>query len=456
MSTADSATTPAPTPPTTTEPTPTPAAPVPKRGKKRRREEDPIPPPQEGHCHFYVKRKQRYCRLDVKKGRSYCGEHAVFDEKGVEERVPCPYDGNHTITKADLQRHLERCNRKPKPKPPYYVENINVPTLTTPPNPAQQPNDDLPVPPSSSSSKTPATTNTSTTSAEASSNPASKTTPRERLVAMPPEEFAKLVEKIRRIYAECLPGGKDFRTEVLTHSVMDPMLVDGGHNTVCGKHGTQQASLIGHLDRLGLTDKDSVFIEFGCGKGQLSNFVHMAVGDPSTFILVDRRNFRMKIDRFLKVMGPESTWRRLMIDIKDLDLSRVDDVKGHSVVAVSKHLCGSATDITLKCLTQFLENDSTGKVKGLVIALCCHQICKYSMYINHGFLEKYGITEDEFAFMCVMSTWATCGQQPTDADEDGKEKQENKDVNGEEEEEEEGEEEGHTREGMDSADQTEG
>lgn len=58
----------------------------------------------------------------------------------------------------------------------------------------------------------------------------------------------------------------------------------------------------------------------------------------------------------------KSTVQRITIDIKDLELYRVQalsDGQGQrkKVVAFSKHLCGSATDITLKCLMNYVEKE---------------------------------------------------------------------------------------------------
>jgi tRNA:m4X modification enzyme len=52
------------------------------------------------------------------------------------------------------------------------------------------------------------------------------------------------------------------------------------------------------------------------------------------------------------------------------------------------------------------------KVQGFVIALCCHQICNFGSYINRKYLEKLGITAEEFGFLCYISTWAICGESP--------------------------------------------
>jgi len=64
-----------------------------QKNKKKRPNDDPDHPQQPGpnQCHYFVKRKNRYCHLCTKKGKLYCGEHAVFDPEN-QERIPCPYD----------------------------------------------------------------------------------------------------------------------------------------------------------------------------------------------------------------------------------------------------------------------------------------------------------------------------------------------------------------------------
>jgi tRNA:m4X modification enzyme len=52
--------------------------------------------------------------------------------------------------------------------------------------------------------------------------------------------------------------------------------------------------------------------------------------------------------------------KRVTVDIKDLDMGKIDvlqDNQGHAkpVIAYSKHLCGSATDLTLKCLANYAD-----------------------------------------------------------------------------------------------------
>ncbi len=112
-----------------------------------------------------------------------------------------------------------------------------------------------------------------------------------------------------------------------------------------------------------------------------------------------------------------------MVDIKDLSLAKVPGVADFPSIAYSKHLCGSATDLTLRALSNFTLKDG-GQLDGLFIALCCHQVCTFSRYINPEFLQDYGIADATlFKTICKISTWAICGRpkdQQLDGDDFGK------------------------------------
>lgn len=48
---------------------------------------------EENHCMYFVKRKKRYCRMTVKKGNEYCGEHQGNSLDSMQsKRVKCPLD----------------------------------------------------------------------------------------------------------------------------------------------------------------------------------------------------------------------------------------------------------------------------------------------------------------------------------------------------------------------------
>lgn len=74
--------------------------------KRRKKEQRPQPPPptRPGQCHFFIKRKQRYCSLSARTATHFCGEHLAlappevqaqaFGSDGKRHRIPCPLDPN--------------------------------------------------------------------------------------------------------------------------------------------------------------------------------------------------------------------------------------------------------------------------------------------------------------------------------------------------------------------------
>lgn len=61
--------------------------------------------PDPNTCQYFVKRKKRYCRMTVKKGSNYCGEHLPQEElnsesntdKSNRKRVFCPLDPSQYV-----------------------------------------------------------------------------------------------------------------------------------------------------------------------------------------------------------------------------------------------------------------------------------------------------------------------------------------------------------------------
>ncbi len=43
--------------------------------------------------------------------------------------------------------------------------------------------------------------------------------------------------------------------------------------------------------------------------------------------------------------------------------------------------------------------------------MCCHQLCNYSRYINHPFLDRIGLNREDFEFCKLITTWGICGQR---------------------------------------------
>lgn len=110
-----------------------------------------------------------------------------------------------------------------------------------------------------------------------------------------------------------------------------------------------------------------------------------------------------------------------MIDIADLDLGGVDVIsRVCGLVGVAKHLCGAATDLALRCLldtvpkssTSDTKTQTTSKLLGVAMAMCCHHRCTWSALVGKGFLEECGFLPEEFPLLCQLTSWAVCGVRP--------------------------------------------
>ncbi|RCH77676.1 hypothetical protein CU098_000856, partial [Rhizopus stolonifer] len=238
---------------------------------------------------------------------------------------------------------------------------------------------------------------------------------RVKLQELSREELDGLIDKVIKIHDQLVPP---IPMEILTHPSTELK-----RTTVTNtKHLDQLSSLMGHMEQSGmLKDKTACFVEFGAGKGDLSAYVKRAVNEENgeaTYLLLDRKSVRNKVDQTLLGQSEhKSRVQRQLIDIKDLDLSKVECIADNQkkVVAVSKHLCGCATDITLKCLMNYVQHEETQghtePISGIIIAICCHQLCRYEMYPNTSYLDSLGLTKTEFERMSKMSSWATCNHK---------------------------------------------
>ncbi|XP_076622449.1 tRNA:m(4)X modification enzyme TRM13 homolog [Colletes latitarsis] len=330
---------------------------------------------EEVHCMHFIERKKRYCRMTVRKGNKYCGEHQglsldiIRDTNGKPEdkRVKCPLDSKHTCYESKLSKHLKVCNAKQllDSQPSFIVKGINL-------------------------DKT----------CETSQH-------------VPLHELNQLVidaviDKVKDAY-EKLP---QFPQIVLEHNVLQSKVNDEYCGKAVKKHLLQNSSLLSHLERSGLVQDNTCFIEFGAGKGKLTYWLGQMIKDmkDSCILLVDRSSHRHKSDNKLKNEQSSLEVKRIRADIADLKLNDVREIqKFNYKVGIAKHLCGSATDLTINCLARAMQNEPKCNITGLIIAFCCHHRCEYASYVGKEYLEQCGFTSNEFPILCSIASWATCG-----------------------------------------------
>uniref|UniRef100_A0A8C0NNR1 tRNA:m(4)X modification enzyme TRM13 n=4 Tax=Canis lupus TaxID=9612 RepID=A0A8C0NNR1_CANLF len=374
----------------------------------------PAPPrttdfPAEGRCSYYVEKKKRFCRMVVAAGRRFCGEHAgAAEEENARKRILCPLDPKHTVYEDQLTKHLKKCNSREKPKPDFFIQDINAGL-----------NDETEIP--------------------------------EQLVpisSLSEEQLESLIKKLRKASEGLNSTLKD---QIMSHPALHDALNDPKNGDSATKHLKQQASILGNIEKLKLLGPRRCFVEFGAGKGKLSHWVDIALKDAEKvhFILVEKVTTRFKVDG--KHRKKNSVFERLQIDIQHLCLNKIPLLSKEKlpVVGIGKHLCGVATDLALRCLVETyaasceerneeplakrIKNDKTEKeintlakegneknvpekwtpVAGIVIALCCHHRCDWRHYVGKEYFRALGLGAVEFHYFQRMSSWATCGMRKT-------------------------------------------
>lgn len=348
-------------------------------------------------CMHMIEKKKRYCSFERMHGSLYCGNHRSEHESTYQRtRVPCPIDPSHTVYSEDLAHHVKICNKL------QYLQNLHSASFYS--NGIN-----------SNHSTVPTAMSRSTTEID----------------EIDLHSFRSHIHlKYHELFQDCpIPFQR------LHHPAMDALVESkvqqGASLGATIRHINQQASIIGHMDQVHMLHhpEQKIWIEFGAGKGKLSLVLNEILSsEPSeeeqaqptknysdNFYLIDRGNARGKAD----------VGSRIRIDIRDLRLSGLSPFqfdsrdgkeapsrpKHPSVIALSKHLCGAATDLTLRCL-ETLDPVSTSTVNGIAIALCCHHACTFEDYIDHDFLEKeLGLqSKAEFQLMVKWTSWGTCGK----------------------------------------------
>uniref|UniRef100_A0A182MN80 tRNA:m(4)X modification enzyme TRM13 n=1 Tax=Anopheles culicifacies TaxID=139723 RepID=A0A182MN80_9DIPT len=313
--------------------------------------------------------------MTVGAGKEYCGEHEPTDrttdsESGTGDRIPCPLDPKHTISAAKLEKHLKICNaRPPVEQKPYIVPGINC------------------------------------TSDEEQSE-AAEGVVGEKLADIPLDKLKALIEKVNRLYdsVELLMKEQSPR-----HRILEQELTIEHYGPQTLKHLTQSSALLGLLEQYDFLQNDTAFVEFGAGKGQVSYWLARIVETQlqnCKVLLVDRASHRHKKDNKIET---REIVQRVRADIADLELHKVDLLESSKrLVGIGKHLCGSATDLALRCLVRSRPKSGV-LIKGCLFALCCHHRCEWRTFAGKRFLLANDITRTDFERIVRMVSWAVCG-----------------------------------------------
>ena len=381
-------------------------------------------------CHSFIERKHRFCRQMKIPESNYCGYHHVHLQSDAADgssatskrRIPCPFDPSHDILEHQVEKHKKVCPKLTRQKEqetrPYYRQNINA--------------------------------------GGHGETGSSKTT------ALCTSEWAlhiaaKVLEIHQRLYnvagmaaTQTALGmtNDDIHKSIPMNDLSQPELVGGLPEAVQhfriksggARHLHQQASLIGHLRRIGVllprpnesstTIPEMEFLEMGAGRGMfglLAAGVAAACGAPKVrLVLVERAGARSKADTVLRKAKESTTymklnnvdWSRIQCDLAHVHVpsilssnqsgdctaavgdKRKEPTNSKRLVVVAKHLCGAGTDLALKSLVGM-------DVDACVMATCCHGVCCWDLYIGRNFLiQEFGDTQFGSQEFDLLRKWS--------------------------------------------------
>lgn len=364
-----------------------------KRERKLKKEKTPSP----NQCEHFLQKKNRRCAMQRKKNERFCSEHILVEapplgekpENDKDARVPCPLDPKHTVKQRDLSVHLQKCNARPAEiHDPWYVKDMNAML-----NQATQ-----------------------------EENEGSVSELAESLDET--EIYTKLFSVLEQ-YTKKVP---ELERKVQTHAGLDEWLQKKENQ----KHLLQQSSLVAAMQEAGLLSNKKFYVEFGCGKAELSRTVNACVVFDYKKItqqetvskqnygygLIDRGVNRMKMDNKIisdcegTALDPQIKRSRIDIQHLALDEFMASMPEATSLVAISKHLCGAATDLSLKLIMNAVK--SRELLDGMVVAMCCRHVCDYDQLLpqSRKYLTQHDVKDaSEFGVLKKIVSWAVCGKR---------------------------------------------
>ena len=367
------------------------------------------------NCMCWSHRQQKFCSTSRYPGEWFCEDHCL--RGGLKARVPCPLDPRHHLKPAKVQAHLTVCQNKPGSTAMHN-------TVT-------------------------ATTATSTTSATSPDTIQAAEVARLVHDALTLDSLKLKIDGALRALNALNNTTNELNPLPKEHLYTSTEKKDMGVRK--RKEEPQNKSIVHHLlstfNANEVNEQNIIAIECCAGKGKLSQTLQHELCtqcvSPSSihYYMVDRAVRRKCVDDGMRTYGtstatatatatksvscPSSKITRLIIDVATLSPSSLVDQANEEITQVwmyGKHLCGAATDLTLRVASsscsQDMDQDVDQEVEQhqdytttMTAAACCHHLCTWKDVLGQEILTKHGISSQDFAIMKKLCTFYSMGDK---------------------------------------------
>ncbi|CAF0713104.1 unnamed protein product [Brachionus calyciflorus] len=332
-------------------------------------------------CKHICEKKKRQCKFSALKNCDYCVEHLAFNKETdhVGKRVICPLDPKHSVYEKNLEKHLKKCNSRIKYLGDFDIKDVNLKddeNLDFERNLDYKLNIDL------------------------------NNKPLLKNISQDSKTYKQLNENELRAIIEFVNElDEKFNLYELEFDKLDDKFINE-ELTKKGefhqKHLKQISSIVSHVNVLidsnkGEEEESCCLVELGAGRGKLSCWFDQSRRNKiknnnsnsniknCNIVLLERGCQKHKFDSLLKQNCQEdnSEFARIRIDLKDVFINKIPLVKKSSkYILYGKHVCGCATDFSIRCLKKSLEDQNENKIKflGFILALCCHHVCEWDYF----------------------------------------------------------------------------
>lgn len=325
-------------------------------------------------CQYICPRKQRRCKMLITNPIStHCMEHLLHDPDLDDStksslRIPCPINPTHSISPYDLKRHLTKCNQRQIILGPFHRPNCNS-------GAEEENHEDYP----------------------------------NILQEISDVELKEFVVRLNDIHDRFVAQPVEIHSKELNFHLANVKLDELGQRA--RKHLEQIGSLIAQLVHFDLLHGHTCYVEMGAGRGQLSHELHACLKehDDVHFALIERDHQRYRYDAHHRLEKHGPKFERYRLDIRDLFLSELPCLREIEppldVVVISKHLCGGATDLALRSSSD--AQRISGRIRAIVIALCCHHRLMWNEYVGKEFFHRIHLTPKDFSLIRTLTSWCT-------------------------------------------------